>query len=137
MDIVSKEIRSRMMAGIRGKNTKPEMMVRKLLHAQGFRYRLHVKNLPGKPDIVLPKHKTCIFVQGCFWHQHDQCRYATHPSTRSEFWAEKFSQTQARDRKNQQQLRSAGWKVIEVWECWLKHKTPDLQWLFQAINAPT
>lgn len=137
MDIVSKEIRSRMMAGIRGKNTKPELMVRKLLHAQGFRYRLHVKNLPGKPDIVLPKYKTCIFVQGCFWHQHDQCRYATLPSTRSEFWSKKFSQTQARDKKNQQMLRSDGWKVIEVWECWIKQKNPDLRWLYHAISSST
>lgn len=99
MDIVSKEIRSRMISGIKGKNTQPEIMVRKLLHAQGFRYRLHVKSLPGKPDIVLKKYKICIFVHGCFWHRHCQCKYTTTPTTRAEFWSKKLGQTQARDKK--------------------------------------
>ena len=136
MDIVSKEIRSRMMSGIKGKNTQPEIMVCKLLHAQGFRYRLHVKSLPGKPDIVLKKYKICIFVHGCFWHRHCQCKYTTTPTTRAEFWSKKFGQTQARDKKNFQILTSEGWRVIEIWECWLKKGTFDSQSLFCTIKTP-
>src|SRR5690554_2960017 len=101
MDIVDESTRSRMMSAIGGRNTKPEIIVRKFLHARGFRFRLHVKDLPGRPDIVLPKWKACVFVHGCFWHRHANCRYATTPKTRPEFWAEKFRENVARDQRNQ------------------------------------
>jgi len=120
MDIVNKETRSRMMSGIRGKNTKPELKVRRFLHALGYRFRLHRKDLPGKPDIVLPKLMTCIFVHGCFWHRHPGCRFSTNPSTRSAFWNEKFIKNVERDAKNQTSLEAMGWTVIIVWECELR-----------------
>ncbi|QXW43765.1 very short patch repair endonuclease [Pseudomonas amygdali] len=124
MDIVDSATRSRMMSGIRGKNTRPELLVRKFLHTHGFRFRLHRKDLPGNPDIVLPKLKTCIFVHGCFWHRHPGCRYATMPKTRPEFWAEKFSKNVARDAKSILALRQLGWRTIIIWECQLK--APEL-----------
>lgn len=124
MDIVDSATRSRMMSGIRGKNTRPELLVRKFLHAHGFRFRLHRKDLPGNPDIVLPKLKTCIFVHGCFWHRHPGCRYATMPKTRTEFWAEKFSKNVARDARSILALRQLGWRAIIIWECQLK--APEL-----------
>ncbi|PBK47460.1 very short patch repair endonuclease [Pseudomonas syringae pv. actinidiae] len=124
MDIVDSATRSRMMSGIRGKNTRPELLVRKFLHAHGFRFRLHRKDLPGNPDIVLPKLKTCIFVHGCFWHRHPGCRYATMPTTRPEFWTEKFSKNVARDAKSILALRQLGWRTIIIWEC--KLKAPEL-----------
>jgi DNA mismatch endonuclease (patch repair protein) len=108
------------MSQIKGKNTKPEMLVRKFLFANGFRYRLNVKNLPGKPDIVLPKYKTVIFINGCFWHGHEGCRYFVIPKTRTDWWLQKISDTQIRDRKTQQELEKLGWKVIVVWQCELK-----------------
>lgn len=120
MDVVDSETRSRMMSGIRGKNTKPEMTVRKFLHAHGFRYRLHRRDLPGKPDLVIPKLKVCLFVHGCFWHRHLGCRYATTPKTRIEFWDEKFLKNVARDLANIQALETAGWRVLIIWECQLK-----------------
>jgi len=104
------------MAGIRGKDTKPEILVRHLLHERGFRYRLHRKDLPGKPDIVLPKYSAVVFVNGCFWHGHD-CRFFKLPGTRTEWWAAKLEQNRSRDRKNVGQLRDAGWRVLIVWEC--------------------
>lgn len=115
-DTVPPEVRSRMMAGIRGKDTKPEMLVRHLLHERGFRYRLHRKDLPGKPDIVLPKYSAVILVHGCFWHGHD-CRYFKLPGTRTEWWAEKLAQNRTRDMKNHTDLIAAGWRVLVVWEC--------------------
>ena len=115
-DIVDKATRSRMMSGIRGKNTKPELLVRKALHAQGFRFRLHDKNLPGKPDIVLKKHRTVIFVHGCFWHGHD-CKHFKWPKTRPEFWREKIEGNKTRDLKHQQELKELGWNVKVIWEC--------------------
>ncbi|MEB6588397.1 very short patch repair endonuclease [Pseudomonas asiatica] len=120
MDVVDTETRSRMMSGIRGKNTKPEMTVRRFLHAHGYRYRLHRRDLPGKPDLVLPKLKVCLFVHGCFWHRHPGCRYATTPKTRVEFWDEKFLKNVARDLANIQALENAGWRVLIIWECQLK-----------------
>ncbi|WP_081991852.1 very short patch repair endonuclease [Collimonas arenae] len=117
VDIVSEAVRSRMMASIRGKNTKPEMTVRQFLHSKGFRYRLHVRSLPGCPDLVLPKYRLVIFVHGCFWHQHAGCRYATTPDQNSEKWQLKFAQNIERDRRNMDQLRANGWRVIVVWEC--------------------
>lgn len=121
-DVHSSEIRSYNMSRIKGKNTKPEILVRKFLFANGFRYRLHVKNLPGKPDIVLPKYKTVIFVNGCFWHGHKGCRYFLLPKTRTEWWLQKISDTQSRDKLAKQELENLGWKVIVIWECELKKK---------------
>lgn len=119
-DIVDKATRSRMMAGIGGKNTKPEMVLRRALHARGFRYRLHVASLPGRPDIVLPKHQAVILVHGCFWHRHPGCRFATTPATRPDFWLEKFRQNIIRDQRNLAALRDQGWRVATVWECDLR-----------------
>ena len=110
------------MSQIKGKNTKPEMLVRKFLHANGFRYRLHVKDLPGKPDIVLPKYKTLIFVHGCFWHGHKNCRYYVVPKTKTEWWLNKINGNIANDKKAEQALLNEGWKIITLWECDLKPK---------------
>ena len=114
------EQRSRNMSAIKSKNTKPEIAVRKLLHSMGFRFRLHRKDLPGSPDIVLPKYKTVIFVHGCFWHRHNNCKYATTPKTRKEFWENKFEENVKRDNLNQANLTLKGWKIIILWECQLK-----------------
>ena len=116
-DVVSPESRSRMMSGIRGKDTKPEMIVRKALFAAGYRFRLHRKDLPGVPDIVLPIRRVAIFVHGCFWHMHAGCKYAKLPSTRPEFWNEKLSGNALRDQKARDALLSNGWRVLIVWEC--------------------
>ena len=122
-DVQSKEIRSYNMSRIRGKDTKPEMQVRKFLFAKGFRYRLHDKKLPGKPDIVLPKYKTVIFVHGCFWHGHKGCKYYTIPKTRTEWWTEKIEKNKMNDKINEDKLSSMGYKVIFIWECDIKNKT--------------
>lgn len=119
-DIVDKKTRSRMMGGIRGKDTKPEILLRKQLHARGFRFRLHDSRLPGTPDLILRKFNAVIFVHGCFWHRHEGCRYSTTPATRPEFWAEKFAGNVERDRRNIEVLRKAGWRVAVVWECGLR-----------------
>ena len=124
-DIVDKATRSRMMAGIGGKNTRPEMAVRRALHARGFRFRLHVASLPGKPDIVLAKHRAAIFVHGCFWHRHDGCRFATTPATRPDFWLQKFGQNVLRDHRNEVALRHQGWRTAVVWECEIR-SGPDV-----------
>ncbi len=116
-DVVNQQTRSRMMAGIKGRDTKPEMAVRSYLHAAGLRFRLHDKRLPGRPDIVLPRHRTVVFVHGCFWHRHPGCRYATTPASRHEFWSTKFSANEERDRRDVAALEKLGWKVIKVWEC--------------------
>jgi DNA mismatch endonuclease (patch repair protein) len=115
-DIVSKKTRSRMMSGIRGKDTWPEMMVRRLLHAQGFRYRLHRKDLPGKPDIVLPKYKAAIFVNGCFWHGHE-CSLFKWPASNAEFWENKIKANRRRDASAIEALEALGWRCLTVWEC--------------------
>ena len=114
------EQRSRNMSAIKSKNTKPEIAVRKLLHSMGYRFRLHRKDLPGSPDIVLPKYKTVIFVHGCFWHRHENCKYASTPKTRKEFWENKFDENVKRDNLNQANLSLKGWKIIILWECQLK-----------------
>lgn len=119
-DVHDKATRSYNMSQIKGKNTKPEMLVRKFLFSKGFRYRLHVKNLPGKPDIVLPKYKTVIFINGCFWHGHLGCKYFVIPKTRTEWWYEKIEGTRARDNDIGTILKEAGWNVITIWECQLK-----------------
>lgn len=108
------------MSQIKGKDTTPEILVRKYLFSKGFRYRKNVSTMPGKPDIVLPKYHTCIFVNGCFWHRHAGCKYAAIPKTRQSFWEDKFKKTVANDRENVKQLKNAGWKVLIVWECELK-----------------
>ena len=118
-DTVDTATRSRMMASIKGKNTKPEIIVRKALHAAGFRFRLHDKKLPGKPDIVLPKYRTAVFVHGCFWHGHD-CNQFKWPKTREAFWRNKIEGNRERDTRVRMQLRKTGWRVLIVWECALK-----------------
>lgn len=109
------------MRAVGQKNTAPEMVVRRTLHALGLRFRLHRKDFPGTPDIVLPKYRTVVFVHGCFWHRHEGCRRATVPKTRTEFWVGKFEKNVERDRRNEALLVSAGWKVVTVWECETKH----------------
>jgi len=119
-DSLAKERRSWNMSRIRGRNTGPELRLRSLLHRAGFRFRLHTKQLPGSPDVVLPKYQTAIFVHGCFWHRHPGCRNATMPSTRRDFWQEKFDANVSRDARNQAALEAAGWTVLTIWECELK-----------------
>jgi DNA mismatch endonuclease (patch repair protein) len=119
----TKEARSYNMSRIRGKDTQPELIVRKLLFSKGFRYRLHDKKLPGTPDIILPKYKTAIFVNGCFWHGHASCRYAAIPKTRTEWWQAKIKKNQDNDRTAQIRLKNEGWNVIVIWGCELKTKT--------------
>ncbi|RJF96646.1 DNA mismatch endonuclease Vsr [Noviherbaspirillum cavernae] len=117
VDVVDKSTRSRMMAGIRGKDTSPEFAVRRFLHARGLRYRLHVKQLPGKPDLVFARYNVALFVHGCFWHRHAGCRYATTPASNTDFWQKKFDDNQRRDRKVVKELQKAGWRVLVIWEC--------------------
>jgi len=119
-DVHDKATRSYNMSRIKGKDTKPEMLVRRFLHAHGFRYKLHDKTLPGKPDIVLPKYKTVIFVHGCFWHGHEGCKYYVVPKTRTEWWVEKIGKNKANDKKAFISLSEAGWKIVDIWECDLK-----------------
>lgn len=113
------------MSAIKGKNTNPELAVRRYLHARGFRYRLHRAGLPGKPDLVLPKYRLAIFVHGCFWHRHAGCFYATSPATRKNFWREKLDGNVARDKRQQTALTDAGWRVLVIWECGLKHNSSE------------
>jgi DNA mismatch endonuclease (patch repair protein) len=108
------------MSKIKGKNTKPEILVRKFLFSKGFRYRLHVKDLPGKPDIVLPKYKSVIFINGCFWHGHDNCKYFVTPKTRTEWWLNKIYKNKQKDRENILLLSKSGWKIMIIFECELK-----------------
>lgn len=119
-DIVDKQTRSRMMAGIQGKDTKPELALRRALHARGFRFRLHSRKVYGRPDLVLSKYRAVVFVHGCFWHRHKGCRYTTTPSTRHEFWQAKFKANVARDEAVQVKLMEDGWRVATVWECALR-----------------
>lgn len=121
-DIVPPEVRSRMMAGIRGKDTKPEIMLRKGLHAAGFRYRLHAKDLPGKPDMVFPRYRAVLFAHGCFWHGHD-CHLFRMPGSRQEFWQTKIARNRTVDARSEQALAEAGWRLGIVWECALKGRT--------------
>lgn len=119
-DKLSRAHRSWNMSRIRGRNTGPEIRLRSLLHRAGFRFRLHVRDLPGRPDIVLPRYRTAIFVHGCFWHRHPGCRNSTMPSTRRDFWKEKFEENVRRDERNRHALEDAGWSVAVVWECELE-----------------
>ena len=117
MDRISKEHRSWNMSRIKCGNTKPEIVVRSLLHKLGYRFRLHRKDLPGKPDIVLPRYNSVVFVHGCFWHRHNGCKKATVPKTKNIFWREKFKGNIERDIKVQEELQSMGWKILIIWEC--------------------
>ncbi|MFP4546918.1 MAG: very short patch repair endonuclease [Fidelibacterota bacterium] len=117
MDVFSKDKRSEIMSNISDSNTKPEIIVRSILHKMGYRFRLHKKNLPGKPDIVLPKHRKIIFVHGCFWHSHENCRRSKRPSTNTKFWSKKLDSNKKRDKKILKQLKDIGWKVLIVWTC--------------------
>ena len=122
VDVVDKQTRSRMMSGIKGKNTNPELIVRKGIHARGFRYRLHVSRLAGKPDLVLPRYNAVIFVHGCFWHGHD-CHLFKWPSTRPEWWESKINGNMARDEEAYAALHKQGWRILTLWECALKGKS--------------
>lgn len=124
VDTISSARRSWNMSRIRSKNTKPELVLRSMLQREGFRFRLHRKDLPGAPDIVLPRYRTVIFVNGCFWHRHAGCRNSTMPSTRQEFWEDKFNKNIERDAQNRTSLEIAGWIVCVVWECEL-HSEPN------------
>lgn len=119
-DVHNKLTRSYNMSRIRGKDTKPELLVRRFLHSKGFRYRLYDKKLPGKPDIVLPKHETIVMVHGCFWHGHKDCKYFVIPKTRSEWWIAKINKTKENDSENEKKLKKMGWNIITIFECDLK-----------------
>jgi len=125
MDTITKEVRSRNMAAIKGKNTKPELFVRRLLYSNGYRYRLHRNNLPGKPDILLKKHNTVIFVHGCFWHQHPGCKYASKPKSNIKFWRKKLGLNVKRDGENIRKLKEIGYNVLIIWECETDNKNKD------------
>lgn len=136
VDIVSSEVRSRMMSSIRGTNTKPELIVRRYLHGLGFRYSLSRKDLPGRPDLALPRFNAAVFVHGCFWHGHAGCRFATTPATRSEFWRTKFSDNASRDQRVEAELRQLAWRVAVVWECGLrKDPLPALKRLERFLRS--
>jgi DNA mismatch endonuclease (patch repair protein) len=128
-DVVSKEKRSKMMSGIRGKNTKPELKIRSAIHGLGYRYKLHDKSLPGKPDLVFPKYRAVVFIHGCFWHLHE-CHLFKWPSTRTGFWRKKITGNRERDKQNTLKLKDQGWRILIVWECALKGKH---RWDFPAL----
>ncbi len=119
------------MAKVRGEDTLPEKLVRSLIHRMGYRFRLHLKDLPGKPDIVLPRHKKVIFVHGCFWHQHEGCPHAARPASNIEYWNKKLDRNMIRDRENMQKLEYLGWKVLVIWEC----ETRDQERLIQTLKT--
>ena len=138
-DVMTKEQRSRCMAAIKGKDTKPEMIVRRYLFSRGLRFRVQVRKLPGNPDIVLPKYKTVIFVNGCFWHGHEGCKYFRLPKSNIEFWKEKIDRNIARDIRNEEDLKILGWNIIRVWECDIKKvsgREAYLQNIYNAITQP-
>lgn len=130
---IPRAVRSRMMSSIRGKDTVPERAVRRMLHALGFRFRIHRRDLPGRPDIVLPRHRLAVFVHGCFWHRHPGCHYTTSPKSNARFWAKKFEGNLRRDRLALAALRKAGWRTLVVWECAFKH-SPDLKLLRSTLR---
>lgn len=125
--------RSRLMAKIKGKNTAPERAVRSLLHRAGYRFRIHVRALPGTPDVVLPKYRAVVFVHGCFWHRHRNCKIATMPHTHKKFWSEKFARNVSNDARHRRKLRRLGWKVVTVWSCQLKHSDRVLARIEKAL----
>ena len=134
MDKLDPERRSANMARVRGKDTGPEIRVRRMAHAMGLRFRLHRKDLPGKPDLVFPRYRLAVFVHGCFWHRHPGCRRASTPTTRPEFWQAKFDGNVARDRQQQEALEALGWKVLILWECELKDDAHLKARLHEAIG---
>lgn len=138
-DVMTPEQRSRCMAAIKGKDTKPEMIVRKYLFSRGLRFRIQVRKLPGTPDIVLPKYKTVIFVNGCFWHGHEGCKYFRLPKSNVEFWEAKIERNVARDVRNEAELNALGWRVIRAWECEIKtvsEREEYLKRLYDRIVNP-
>jgi len=132
VDVVDSATRSRMMSGIRGRNTKPEILIRSLLHRHGFRFRLHARDLPGKPDIVLPRYHAVVFVHGCFWHGHD-CPLFKWPGTRPEFWREKIGRNRVNDRKATEALLAMGWRVGIVWECAIRGAGKSIEGVAQSL----
>jgi len=134
-DVHEPEVRSYNMSKIKGKDTKPEILVRKFLHANGYRYRLHDKKLPGKPDIVLKKHNTVIFIHGCFWHGHEGCKYYVIPKTRTQWWLNKINRNKEKDKESTETLQKEGWNIITIWECELKKEKREntLQKLIQKL----
>jgi DNA mismatch endonuclease (patch repair protein) len=136
MDIWDKDKRSECMSKIRSKDTKPELALRKALFARGFRYRANDIKLPGKPDIVLRKYKTVIFLHGCFWHSHEGCKYASIPKTNTKFWVDKITSNAERDKANAEKLAALGWNVLTVWECEIRHKYKhDITPLIDRVEA--
>nr|WP_277625567.1 very short patch repair endonuclease [Burkholderia stabilis] len=136
VDVVDKAKRSRMMAGIRGRDTKPELVVRRMLHGAGLRYRLHCKNLPGTPDLVLPKYRATILIHGCFWHAHGGCKYFSIPASNEQFWRTKLSANRERDTRQIDALRSQGWRVLVIWECAtrsIRHREDLLTWTMKWL----
>jgi len=125
------------MGRIKGRDTKPEILVRSMLHRAGYRFRKNVKELPGKPDIVLPKYKTVIFVHGCFWHRHKGCEETTTPKSNAEFWENKFERNVANEKKHTRELRNLGWRVITIWECQLKNPEQVLRRLGSLLDSNT
>lgn len=134
-DVFSKRKRSEVMSRIRGTNTKPELRVRSILHRMGYRFRVNVATLPGRPDIVLPRFRTVVLVHGCFWHRHSDCRFATIPKTRTDFWSAKFSGNISRDKVKQRELRRLGWRVLTIWECELRNLGALARRISRGIGA--
>ncbi len=134
-DVFSKEKRSWIMRQVKGRNTKPELVVRRWLHAHGYRFRLHRKDLPGKPDIVLPKHRTVVFVHGCFWHGHPGCKHAALPTSNREYWETKIGRNIDRDKRNRRELRKAGWRVVTIWECRTRDEAAMARTLRRGLGA--
>lgn len=132
-DIVDSATRSRMMSGIRGRNTKPEILIRSLLHCKGFRFRLHVRDMPGKPDIVLPRYRAIVFVHGCFWHGHS-CPLFKLPRTRSDFWSEKIERNRTNDDKAKKALLADGWRVGIIWECALRGAGKNIEGVAHSLD---
>jgi DNA mismatch endonuclease, patch repair protein len=134
VDIFSKQKRSEIMAKVKGKETKPEITLRKFLFSKGFRFRKNVRSLPGSPDIVLPKYRTIIFVHGCFWHGHTDCKFATTPKTRQEYWVAKMQSNKERDQRKKSDLINLGWKVIVIWSCEIQKVLDSKYDLISAIK---
>lgn len=134
-DVFSKEKRSEIMSRIKGGNTKPELIVRSLLHRLGYRFRLHRKDLPGKPDIVLPRHKKVVFVNGCFWHGHEGCKRSSIPSSNTEFWETKIKKNIERDKTKIRELKRLGWKVLIIWQCRIKDTDKVIATLEKFMNS--
>jgi len=136
VDIVDKAKRSEVMRSVKSRDTKPELLVRRMLHKAGFRYRLHAKNLPGKPDIVFPSKHKAILVHGCFWHQHRGCHLADRPTSNTEYWNPKLDGNMARDARNLEALRKSGWEVLIIWDCQTRDKDALLKGLVKFLRKP-